>query len=787
MQEAPGPRKSRLQDLRLSWLLLSAFLLGMTWWLSGSQQLARVNGIIQDTSAWLHQRPASPEIIIVAVDDDSIGSIGRWPWRRALHAAVIDHIAQGQPRAIGMDIVFSEEDWDYPADDLLLQSALQKSGKVVLPVTRSAQGSVTLPLQELTKAAAALGHTQMPVDANGMVRRFYAQEGTADELWWHMALSLHCIGETRLACQQKPVSAGELPATASSTWQRHNPQIVTFASAAQDRRKGYQPPFTTYSYIDVLRGDIPAATFRGKYVLIGATAAGLGEKFTAPIGLDARLISNVEMQGHVLNGILQDTHLKPAAPLLNRALNLLPVLLGLLALAWFGPSGGLLASGLLALLCLLAAGLAPRWGHIQTAPAAALLGLSLAYPLWSWLRLRAATRFLALELQDLQGQGLPALSLKNDALDQRIAAVEHASRQLRALHHFVSESLRQLPSATFVCDRDGYLLLANTAAHRYIQSLGENLQQGDDLVQLLSGLSNATSHDYRSANLPASSAPLLTRAALQQARLPQQSEGRDTQGRYLMLLSQAFEAQPTSGWLITLIDISDLRSAQAQRDQAMQFISHDIRSPIGSIITLLEMQQTSKRIESEELLFARIESYAQSSLQLADDFVHLARAQQQNYRSEMLELGLLADQAVSDCWTQAQQQNVDLMFELPEAEATVRGDPGLLHRAVINLLTNAIKYGKPQDSDAHTTVEVSITDLGEHWGIAVRDHGPGMDEDSLARLSQPFERLQQHQRIDGVGLGLTFTRTVAQRHGGRLLIQSQLGQGSTFTLLIPKA
>lgn len=787
MQEAPGPRKSRLQDLRLSWLLLSAFLLGLTWWLSGSQQLARVNGIIQDTSAWLHQRPAVPEVVIVAIDDDSINSIGRWPWRRALHAAVLDHITQGQPCAIGMDIVFSEEDWDYPEDDLLLQRALQKSGKVVLPVTRSAQGSVTLPLQEFTKAAAALGHTQMPVDANGMVRRFYAQEGTADQLWWHMALSLHCIGETRLACQQKPVSAGALPATASSTWQRHHPQIVTFASATQDRRKGYQPPFTTYSYIDVLRGDIPAATFRGKYVLIGATAAGLGEKFTAPIGLDARLISNVEMQGHVLNGILQDTHLEPASPLLNRALNLLPVLLGLLALAWFGPSGGLLASGLLALLCLLAAGLAPRWGHIQTAPAAALLGLSLAYPLWSWLRLRAATRFLALELRDLQGQGLPTLSLKSDALDQRIAAVEQASRQLRALHHFVSESLRQLPSATFVCDHDGRLLLANTAAHRYMQSLGEKLQQGDDLVHLLSGLHNATSHDYRSTSLPASSAPLLTRTALQQASLPRQSEGRDTQGRYLMLLSQAFEAPPTSGWLITLIDISDLRSAQAQRDQAMQFISHDIRSPIGSIITLLEMQQTSKRIESEELLFARIESYAQSSLQLADDFVHLARAQQQHYRSEMLELGLLADQAVSDCWTQAQQQNVDLMFELPETEATVRGDPGLLHRAVINLLTNAIKYGKPQDSDAHTTVEVSITDQGEHWGIAVRDHGPGMDEDSLARLSQPFERLQQHQRIDGVGLGLTFTRTVAQRHGGRLLIQSQLGQGSTFTLLIPKA
>lgn len=219
----------------------------------------------------------------------------------------------------------------------------------------------------------------------------------------------------------------------------------------------------------------------------------------------------------------------------------------------------------------------------------------------------------------------------------------------------------------------------------------------------------------------------------------------------------------------------------------MQFISHDIRAPIGSIITLLEMQRTGKRIDSQDALFDRIEGYAQSSLQLADDFVHLARAQQQQYRSEVLDLGLLADQAVSDCWTLAQQQNMQLVFQLPDAEACVHGDPGLLHRAVINLLSNAIKYGKPQTGDGGAQVEVAVVEQDSQWGIAVRDHGSGMDEASLARLSQPFERLQQHQRMDGVGLGLAFTRTVAQRHGGSLQISSQLGQGSSFTLLIPKA
>ena len=117
---------------------------------------------------------------------------------------------------------------------------------------------------------------------------------------------------------------------------------------------------------------------------------------------------------------------------------------------------------------------------------------------------------------------------------------------------------------------------------------------------------------------------------------------------------------------------------------------------------------------------------------------------------------------------------------------SVRGDPGLLHRAIINLLSNAIKYGRPTASSTTSSVECHIVDQPDFWGVSVRDHGPGMDASSLAKLSQPFERLQQHERMDGVGLGLAFTRTVAQKHGGSLQITSQFGEGSTFTLLIPK-
>ena len=109
-----------------------------------------------------------------------------------------------------------------------------------------------------------------------------------------------------------------------------------------------------------------------------------------------------------------------------------------------------------------------RWAGLLVAPAAALIGLVLAYPLWSWRRLSAAAYFLRLEMERLQTEGVMVRlgdgpDGSGDFLERRINAVERASRQLRDMHHFVSESLQQLPAPTFVCDARGVILLANLA------------------------------------------------------------------------------------------------------------------------------------------------------------------------------------------------------------------------------------------------------------------------------------------------------------------------------------
>ena len=95
---------SRAQRRRLEWCLLSTALLVLVAGLCTTTSLDRINYLVQDAGLRLLSRPAHPDIAIVAIDDRSIAAIGRWPWRRALHAELISRVSAQQPRAIAMDV-----------------------------------------------------------------------------------------------------------------------------------------------------------------------------------------------------------------------------------------------------------------------------------------------------------------------------------------------------------------------------------------------------------------------------------------------------------------------------------------------------------------------------------------------------------------------------------------------------------------------------------------------------------------------------------------------------------
>lgn len=751
-------------SLRWQWLGLALALLALTLWLSPAQRLSRSNLWLQDLGSAFQRTPASQEVVLVEADERSLAQIGRWPWRRALHAHVLQHISQGQPQSITLDILLTEADWDYPQDDLLLAAAMAQSGRVILPAAGAADApQPLLPLPLFAQAAQRLGHIHMPLDDDGGVRRFYAYERVGDTTWPHLGLPTGCAGTAQHDCAPDAASH-----TAAAAPVRGGLTHIRFASPT--------PGFVRYSYLDVLRNQIPAAAFKNKHVLIGTAATGLGSVFATPNAPGNVAMHSTELLAHIASGALQGKHAAIASTQSNALFNVLPVALALLALYFCGPSVALLCCAALGVATVVACMLATALWHTVFAPAAALLGLVLAYPLWSWRRLHTAAQLLQQSMQELQRQGfaMAPAPRPGDFLHNRIEAVEQASQQLRQLQTLVTETLLQLPSPTLACDAQGCILLANSAAHRYARQLERTLRPQQPIAELLQG---AVQRDSTTPLWDAKQLPPLTQSL--------QCEGVDVQQRNLLLLSQPFTVQGQQGYLVSLVDISELRQAMAQRDQAMHFISHDIRAPIGGIVTLLEMErhfQSSAQPAPSAHLLERIERYARSSLALADDFVHLARAQHATLQPSAQLLGVLIDQALDDNWAAARARQVRLQWLAPDEEAWVLGDASMLRRACSNLVSNAIKYGPEQG-----TVFCDLYLQGDSWCIAIRDQGDGIPAAARATLFDPFNRLAQHaNRTPGAGLGLAYVMAVARQHGGTIELEDRAQGGTCFVLRLPR-
>ena len=171
------------QALWLQWLLLAVALLALVGGLSQPGQLQQSNAWLQDRITRSQARPATPEVVLVLADDRSIASIGRWPWRRALHAQVLRHISAGQPQSIGLDFLLTEEDLDYPEDDLLLAHTMAASGRVVLPVVpiggAGQEALLPLPLLALRGTISMLSHQLLVTSASGQVSRTNARKSSS--------------------------------------------------------------------------------------------------------------------------------------------------------------------------------------------------------------------------------------------------------------------------------------------------------------------------------------------------------------------------------------------------------------------------------------------------------------------------------------------------------------------------------------------------------------------------------------------------------------------------------
>lgn len=242
-----------------------------------------------------------------------------------------------------------------------------------------------------------------------------------------------------------------------------------------------------------------------------------------------------------------------------------------------------------------------------------------------------------------------------------------------------------------------------------------------------------------------------------------------------------------AGWIVSLIDISGVREAERQRDEALRFITHDMRSPQASIIATIELHRQGTAEGASPRLLDRIEQYALRTLALADEFTRLAQVENRDPAVQVFEavdMGDVTIQVADQFWELARARNVRIHTELPDEsrELIAQGDEAMLMRAVSNLVSNAVKF-----SPAGAEVVCAATCQDGWLSVAVRDQGPGISEEDQKLLFEKFRRFrpQGMERPDGVGLGLAYVKAVALRHKGTVSVSSTLGQGAAFTMTLP--
>lgn len=241
-------------------------------------------------------------VALILVDDKSIDAIGRWPWPRNKHAELLTKLSSVNTQAIGFDILFVDADLNSPHLDRYFADKIAELGNVVLPIAPFEQSGFIaelMPNSIFAEKATKLGHVDLEVDSDGIVRQVYLYAGLKESRWPSFALSL-----AQLAQPKSTFSSTE--ANYGNGWTRDAGRLITYDDLLT---------IPQYSFIDVISGAIAPSNFNNKIVIVGVKATGIGERFATPLSENHQNITGVEINAHIVNAILNKSLVKklPAA------------------------------------------------------------------------------------------------------------------------------------------------------------------------------------------------------------------------------------------------------------------------------------------------------------------------------------------------------------------------------------------------------------------------------------------------------------------------------------------
>jgi signal transduction histidine kinase len=228
---------------------------------------------------------------------------------------------------------------------------------------------------------------------------------------------------------------------------------------------------------------------------------------------------------------------------------------------------------------------------------------------------------------------------------------------------------------------------------------------------------------------------------------------------------------------------AELQRSLRMRDDFMSLVAHELRTPLNTLFLETQMRTLHLQAFAGEQMGAMIkrdERQIKAMIRLIDDMLDVTRMRNGtlSVRPAQVELMGMLERVVSDLSLQAAASGCAITLA-PHDPVTGVWDEFRIEQVVVNLLTNALRYGGGCD------VEVRVVVEGKCARIDVIDKGKGIAPEDAERIFQPFERGARNGEPKGLGLGLYISRQLAVAHGGELTVTSVPGEGSTFSLALP--
>jgi len=240
------------------------------------------------------------------------------------------------------------------------------------------------------------------------------------------------------------------------------------------------------------------------------------------------------------------------------------------------------------------------------------------------------------------------------------------------------------------------------------------------------------------------------------------------------------------GGVETFRDLAPLKHLENERHQLVSMFAHDLKAPVvgmAGLLSRLLRGKVGQLSEEQRAYLETIHRELQQLEKLITNFLDYSRLDL--HIITPVPSALQAEQACQEVIERvtpmAEAKEIAIQTEFPREILVLQADPLLFHRALANLLENAIKYSPRQ-----SLVTLQVRDRGEKVEFAVRDQGPGISPRDLPHLFELFYRGKGAEGEKGLGLGLAIVKRIVEAHQGRLWVESEPGRGTTIFFTLPK-